>query len=36
MYSKKEIIQIAKAQLAIDYNFNLLDFDKEINIIVEN
>lgn len=36
MYTKAEILQIAKAQLALDYNCKLSDFEKEKNTIVEN
>lgn len=36
MYSKTEIVQIAKKQLALDYNCKLCDFEKEKNTIVEN
>jgi GNAT superfamily N-acetyltransferase len=36
MYTKTEILQIAKAQLALDYNCQLSDFEKEKNTIVEN
>lgn len=36
MYTKNEILQIAKSQLALDYNCKLLDFEKESNTIVEN
>ena len=36
MYTKIEILQIAKAQLALDYNCQLSDFEKEKNTIVEN
>lgn len=36
MYTKTEILQIAKAQLALDYNCQLSDFQKEKNTIVEN
>ena len=36
MYTKTEILQIAKTQLALDYNCQLSDFEKEKNTIVEN
>lgn len=36
MYTKTEVLQIAKTQLALDYNCELSDFEKEKNIIVEN
>lgn len=36
MYAKTEVLQIAKAQLALDYNCQLSDFDKEKNTVVEN
>ena len=36
MYTKHEIIQIAKAQLALDYNCQMSDFEKDKNTIVEN
>lgn len=36
MYIKNEIIEIAKAQLALDYNCEVSDFEKEVNTIVEN
>ncbi|MEG1257209.1 GNAT family N-acetyltransferase [Clostridium sp.] len=36
MYTKNEIIQIAKAQLALDYNCEISDFEKEENTVVEN
>lgn len=36
MYTKTETLQIAKAQLALDYNCQLPDFEKERNTIVEN
>jgi len=36
MYTKTEIIEIAKAQLALDYNCQLSDFEKSENTIVEN
>ncbi|MEG2916658.1 MAG: GNAT family N-acetyltransferase [Clostridium sp.] len=36
MYTKHEIIQIAKAQLALDYSCEISDFEKENNTIVEN
>ena len=36
MYTKNEIIQIAKEQLAIDYNCQLSDFEKEKNTVVKN
>jgi len=36
MYTKNEIIEIAKAQLALDYNCEVSDFEKEVNTIVEN
>jgi len=35
MYTKNEIIQIAKEQLALDYNCKISDFEKEKNTIVE-
>lgn len=36
MYTKAEILNIAKIQLALDYNCQLLDFEKEENTITEN
>ncbi|SFD37641.1 GNAT family N-acetyltransferase [Clostridium uliginosum] len=36
MYTKTEILQIAKAQLALDYNCQMSDFEKEKNTIVKN
>lgn len=36
MYTKSDILQTAKEQLAIDYNFNLEDLKKGGNIVVEN
>lgn len=36
MYTKTEILQITKTQLALDYNCQLTDFEKEKNTIVEN
>jgi GNAT superfamily N-acetyltransferase len=36
MYTKTEILQIAKSQLALDYNCQVSDFEKEKNTIVEN
>lgn len=36
MYTKTEILSIAKKQLALDYNCQLLDFEKEGNTITEN
>lgn len=36
MYTKNEIIEIAKAQLALDYSCEVSDFEKEVNTIVEN
>lgn len=36
MNTKTEILQIAKAQLALDYNCQLSDFEKEKNTIIEN
>ncbi|GAB6168316.1 hypothetical protein JCM1393_07760 [Clostridium carnis] len=36
MYTKNEILQIAKNQLALDYNCSVLDFEKEKNTVVEN
>lgn len=36
MKTKKEIIDIAKAQLATDYNCDVCDFEKDKNIITEN
>jgi GNAT superfamily N-acetyltransferase len=35
MYKKTEILEIAKSQLALDYNCQLSDFEKEKNTIVE-
>ena len=35
MYTKNDILQIAKAQLALDYNCQISDFEKEKNTIVE-
>lgn len=36
MYTKNEILQIAKVQLALDYSCEVSDFEKEKNTIVEN
>ncbi|MBU5428270.1 GNAT family N-acetyltransferase [Tissierella pigra] len=36
MYTKSEILSIAKTQLALDYNCQISDFKKEENIITEN
>jgi GNAT superfamily N-acetyltransferase len=36
MFTKDEILQITKAQLALDYNCNLVDFEKDKNVVVEN
>jgi len=36
MYTKSEILQIAKEQLALDYNCKVSDFEKEKNTVVEN
>lgn len=36
MYTKSEIIKIAKEQLAIDYNCKVSDFEKKKNTVVEN
>ena len=36
MYTKTEILQIAKAQLALDYNCKVSDFEKEKNTIAPN
>jgi len=36
MYIKSEIINMAKKQLALDYNCKLSDFEKEGNTITEN
>lgn len=36
MYTKKEILILAKEQLAIDYNCQISDFNKEGNTITEN
>lgn len=36
MYTKSEILSIAKKQLALDYNCQLSDFEKEENIITQN
>lgn len=36
MYTKTEILNMAKRQLALDYNCQLLDFKKEGNTITEN
>lgn len=36
MYTKTEILQIAKSQLALDYNCQVSDFEKNTNTIVEN
>jgi len=36
MYTKTEILQIAKEQLALDYSCQVSDFEKEKNTIVEN
>lgn len=36
MYTKTEILNIAKKQLALDFNCQLLDFEKEGNTITEN
>ena len=36
MLNKNEILQIATAQLSLDYNFNKNDLLSKNNIIVEN
>ena len=36
MLTKNEILQIAKAQFALDYNFKDYDITKDTNIITEN
>ncbi len=36
MYTKNKVLQIAKAQLALDYNCKVSDFESETNTIVEN
>lgn len=36
MYTKTEILSIAKKQLALDYNCKPLDFEKERNTITKN
>lgn len=36
MYTKTEILKIAKQQLALDYNCQLSDFEKEKNTVVKN
>lgn len=36
MYTKADILQIVKTQLALDYNCQVSDFAKEKNTIVEN
>lgn len=36
MYTKTDILKIAKEQLALDYNCKLADFEKEKNTIVQN
>lgn len=36
MYTKKEVIEIAKTQLALDYSCEVLDFEKEVNTVVES
>lgn len=36
MYTKSDVLQIAKAQMTIDYNCKLSDFKKAENIITEN
>ncbi|MDR7855038.1 MAG: GNAT family N-acetyltransferase [Tissierella sp.] len=36
MYTKTEILNIAKQQFALDYNCQLLDFEKDGNTITEN
>lgn len=36
MYKKDEILMMAKQQLAVDYNCQLSDFDKDGNTITEN
>jgi GNAT superfamily N-acetyltransferase len=36
MFTKKDIVEIAKAQLALDYNCQPSDFQKDANTIVEN
>lgn len=36
MRTKKEVLEIAKAQLALDYNCQLCDFEKSKNTVVEN
>ena len=35
MYTKSEVLEIAKSQWALDYNCQLSDFEKEENTIVE-
>jgi GNAT superfamily N-acetyltransferase len=36
MYTKTEILQIVKEQLALDYNCKVSDFEKKSNTVVEN
>lgn len=36
MYTKQEIIQIARKQLALDFNCNPSDFYEKGNLITEN
>jgi RimJ/RimL family protein N-acetyltransferase len=36
MYTKTDVLEIAKQQLALDYNCKVSDFNKKGNIIVEN
>jgi len=36
MYKKREIIDLAKKQLALDYNCQLSDFESEGNTITDN
>lgn len=36
MYTKTDILEIAKLQLALDYNCEVADFNKKENTIVEN
>lgn len=36
MFDKKEILEIAKTQLSLDYNCNITDFEKTTNTIIKN
>lgn len=36
MFTKKEVLQIAKTQLSLDFNCKISDFENDYNTIVEN